>query len=438
MPEPEAEVAAPVVANVAAAPEAPTAGATAAENAAVPAATAATPAPAAVASDTEPHAHFMRRALALARSVWGRTHPNPMVGAVIVEEGEVVAEGATAADGGPHAERVALNAFAASGRRATPQTTLYVTMEPCSTEGRTGACTEAILAAGLRRVVIGTLDPNPVHAGRGLDVLRAGGVEVVEGVREAECRDLNLIFNHWITQKTPLLAAKTATTIDGRIACRTGDSRWITGEAARADVMRWRRLFPAIAVGAGTVVQDNPRLTARIEGEEEWCPLRFVFDGLLSTAHARSLPALYTDEFKHRTIVVTTPHGGLGYVRQLRERGVQVWVLPSPTQRVGWREFREKCAEERVCGVYVEGGSQVLSQLLREAQIDYLFSYQAPLLLGDDRAKPMMRGLRTERLPQAVRLAEPQHAILGHDVLTRGRVVYPSELSVDETVFSLG
>jgi len=396
------------------------------------------------------HEWFMRRAIELARSVWGTTHPNPMVGAVIIEDashdceasGRILAEGATSPDGGPHAERVALNAWREDEPYygATPYTTLYVTMEPCSTEGRTGACTDAIIASGIQRVVVGTLDPNPAHAGRGIDVLREAGIEVMTGVLEAECRGLNIIFNHWITTNTPLFAAKTATTLDGRIACRTGDSRWITGEAARADVMRWRRLFPAIAVGAGTVMQDNPRLTSRIEGEEEWCPIRFVFDGLLSTASrlgSRGLPALYTDEFKHRTIVVTTPHGGLGYVRQLRERGVQVWVLPSPTQRVGWAEFRQKCAEERIFGVYVEGGAQILSQLLREAQIDYLFSYHAPMLFGDDRAKPMMRGLRTERLHQAVRLTELQHTILGDDVLTRGRVVYPSDLSLDETVFSL-
>jgi len=397
------------------------------------------------------HEQFMRRAVELARSVWGTTHPNPMVGAVIVESsatdseapGTILAEGATSPDGGPHAERVALNAWREDEPHygATPYTTLYVTMEPCSTEGRTGACTDAIIASGIRRVVVGTLDPNPAHAGRGIDILREAGIEVMTGILEAECRGLNIIFNHWITTHTPLFAAKTATTLDGRIACRTGDSRWITGEVARADVMRWRRLFPAIAVGAGTVMQDNPRLTSRIEGEEEWCPIRFVFDGLLSTASrlsTRGLPALYTDEFKHRTIVVTTPHGGLGYVRQLRERGVQVWVLPSPTQRVGWAEFRQKCAEEQIFGVYIEGGAQILSQLLRESQIDYLFSYQAPMLFGDDRAKPMMRGLRTERLSQAVRLAEPLHTILGDDVLTRGRVVYPNDLSLDETVFSHG
>ena len=380
------------------------------------------------------HELFMQRAIALARSVWGTTHPNPMVGAVLVEHGQIVGEGATAPDGGPHAERLAL---LARGKSPRPGAVLYVTMEPCSTEGRTGACTDAIIAAGIKHVVVGTIDPNPAHAGRGLEVLRAAGVEVVSGVLEAECRDLNLIFNHWITHGTPLLAAKTASTLDGRIACRTGDSRWITGEPARADVMQWRRLFPAIAVGAGTVLHDNPRLTSRIEGREEWCPVRFVFDGLLRTVTDKQLPQVYTDQFHDRTIVVTTPHGGMGYVRKLKDLGVQVWVLPSATQRAGMADFRARCVQERITGVYFEGGVQLLSELLRERHINYLFSYRAPMLLADDRAKPMLNGLRTEKLAQAIRMTEVHHAVFGEDMLTRGRVVYPEKLNVDETVFSL-
>jgi len=380
------------------------------------------------------HERFMRRAIELARSVWGTTHPNPMVGAVLVEHDQIVGEGATAPDGGPHAERLAL---LARGKTPRPGAVLYVTMEPCSTEGRTGACTNAIIAAGIKHVVVGTTDPNPAHAGRGLDVLRAAGVEVISGVLEPECRDLNLIFNHWITTGSPLLAAKTASTLDGRIACRTGDSRWITGEPARADVMHWRRLFPAIAVGAGTIMHDDPRLTSRIEGRDEWCPVRFVFDGLLRTVTDKHLPKVYTDEFHDRTIVVTTPHGGMGYVRKLKDLGVQVWVLPSATQRAGMADFRARCAEERITGVYFEGGVQLLSELLRERQIDYLFSYRAPMLLADDRAKPMLNGLRTEKLTQAIRMTDVHHAVLGEDMLTRGRVVYPEKLNVDETVFSL-
>lgn len=185
---------------------------------------------------------FMRQALALARRNWGQTHPNPMVGALIVEEGRVVSEGSHAEDGGPHAERIALSTL---GRRPREGAVLYVTLEPCSTTGRTGACTDAIIAAGIRRVVVGSPDPNPAHSGRGFDVLRSAGIDVVPGVLETDCADLNLIFNHWIRRDTPLLAAKAGMTMDGKIACRTGESRWITNEASRADVHRWRRLFPA-------------------------------------------------------------------------------------------------------------------------------------------------------------------------------------------------
>jgi diaminohydroxyphosphoribosylaminopyrimidine deaminase/5-amino-6-(5-phosphoribosylamino)uracil reductase len=378
---------------------------------------------------------LMRRALEVARQGWGCTHPNPMVGALIVEDGQIVAEGWHAQDGAAHAEKAAL---AKLGRPPREGATLCVTLEPCSTAGRTGACTDLVIAAGIQRVVAGATDPNPAHAGRGFEVLRAAGIEVVSGVLERECTDLNLIFNHWMEHGTPLIAAKSAVTLDGRIACRSGDSRWITGEAARADVMRWRRLFPAIAVGAGTVLADNPRLTARLPGAEEWCPWRFVFDGLLRSVANRAMPAVYTDEFHERTIVVTTPHGGMGYVRKLRDLGVQVWVLPSATQRVPMGEFRRRCAQEKITAVYFEGGAQLLSQILQERQIDYLFVYRAPVLLADDRSKPALSGLRTEKLVNAIRLAEVRSEVFGDDTLTRGRVAYPEHMFIDETTFSLG
>lgn len=376
----------------------------------------------------------MRRALELARGVWGTTHPNPMVGAVVVEEGAIVAEGATAPDGGPHAEKAAL---AALGRAARPGATLYVTLEPCCTEGRTGACTDSILAAGIRKVVVGATDPNPAHAGRGFTVLRERGVDVVTGVLGRECTDLNLIFNHWITTGGPLIAAKVAATLDGKLACRTGESRWITNEASRADVHRWRRLFPGIGVGAMTVLKDNPRLTARLPGEPEWSPWRFVFDGLLRTVVDKNPPHVFTDEFRDRTIVVTTPHGGLGYVRKLRDQGVKVWVIDSPSQRVPFADFRRRCAEERIAGVLIEGGAQLISELLRARQLDYLFAYHAPLLLADDKAKSILSGLRPERVGQGVRLEDVRHDTFGGDVLMRGRIVYPEKLLVDETVFGL-
>lgn len=377
--------------------------------------------------------YFMQRALELARQAWGETHPNPMVGAVIVEDGVIVAEGYHVRDGEAHAERVAL---AALGRAPAAGAAMYVTLEPCSTTGRTGACCAAIVAAGLKRVVVGALDPNPAHAGGGITTLREQGVEVVTGVLERECTDLNLIFNHWIVTGKPLLAAKTAVTIDGRIACRTGDSRWITNEISRADVHHWRRYFPSIAVGAMTVLQDNPHLTARLPNGDTWCPLRFVFDGLLRTVVDRNMPRVYMDEHKDRTVVVTTPHGGLGYVRKLEQLGVRVWVINSDTQRVSFDDFKARCAAEKISGVYVEGGAMLVGEMLRTRGLDYLFNYRAPMLLADERAKSGFTGLRTEKLAAAVRLTDVRHAVFGDDQLMRGRVVYPEKVQVDETVFA--
>jgi diaminohydroxyphosphoribosylaminopyrimidine deaminase/5-amino-6-(5-phosphoribosylamino)uracil reductase len=380
------------------------------------------------------HERFMRRALELARQGWGTTHPNPMVGAVIVEQGEIVAEGFHRKAGEPHAEIMALHNL---GRLPRPGAVLYVTMEPCCTEGRTGACTTAIISAGLNHVVAGVTDPNPVHAGHGFEVLQGAGVQVTTGTLAEDCTDLNLVFNHWIVNQTPLIAAKAAVTLDGKIATRTNDSQWITGELARADVHRWRRLFPSIAVGAMTVMSDNPSLTSRTGGEV-WCPVRFIFDGLLRTVVDKSLPKVYTDEFKDRTIVVTTPHGGLGYVRKLQAMGVQVWNIDSPTVRAPLTEFRRRCAEAGIIGVYIEGGAQMISELIQSRQLDYLFVYRAPILLGDEKAKTAFKGLRTEKLVNAVQLEAVRHVSFGQDQLMHGRVAYPQKLQVDESVFSLG
>jgi diaminohydroxyphosphoribosylaminopyrimidine deaminase / 5-amino-6-(5-phosphoribosylamino)uracil reductase len=375
---------------------------------------------------------FMRRCLELANLGWGKTHPNPMVGALIVEDGRVVSEGFHAQAGGDHAEVAALKNL---GRTPSPGAILFITLEPCSTVGRTGACTEAILSAGLKRVVIGGRDPNPAHAGRGILYLREAGVEVQEGVLAEECDDLNIVFNHWITRQRSFFAAKVATTMDGKIACRTGASKWITEETARRDVMRWRRLFPAIGVGTNTVLQDDPRLTSRLD-EEEWCPIRFVFDGLLRTAHPKDLPSLYTDEFRDRTIVVTTEHAGTGYIRRLNAEGLNVWCFPSELPRVPFDLFRRRCTDEGIVGVYFEGGSQLLSEMMQNREIDYLFCYRAPMLFADDKAKAVLRGFRTEKMDQAIRLSQVKHASHGDDQLMRGMIQYPEKLSVDETIFS--
>jgi len=379
------------------------------------------------------HERFMQRAIELARRGWGDTHPNPLVGALIVESGEIVAEGYHAKAGEAHAEIAALKAL---GRKPKPSATLFVTLEPCCTHGRTPPCTEAIISAGIRHVVVGATDPNPAHAGHGFELLRAAGVEVTTGVLGAECADLNLIFNQWIATGRPLFAAKSGVTLDGKVATRTGDSKWITGEKARANGHVWRRYFPAIAVGAGTLRADNPRLTSRVEGRE-WCPWRLVFDGLLRSVLDKSMPGIYTDEFRDRTIVVTTPHGGLGYARKLNKLGVKTWIMESETPKVNFADFRKRCMEEGITGVFFEGGAQLLSELLQARELDYLFTYQAPVLLADDRGKSIFRGLRTETLDGAIRLDRVRHEVHGDDFLMRGFLKYPVKMFVDEATVNL-
>lgn len=324
---------------------------------------------------------WMDHALALARRAWGETHPNPMVGAVIVEEGRLAAEGWHARDGGPHAERAAL---AALGRKPKPGAVMYVTLEPCSTAGRTGACCDALRQAGIARVVIGATDPNPAHAGRGVDVLRAAGVQVTCGVRAEPCRELNLIFNHWITTGQPLLAGKLATTSDGFSRPPADASRWITGEAARENVHHWRRLFPAIAVGAGTVRADNPALTRRWRtadgAEREDCGIRFVFDSTLASASGpeTAWPRVYTDRWRERTVVVASAAADPDAEARLKSAGVGVWIQETTRGAAGWAEFSRRCAAARLSGVYLEGGASLLGDARLAGALDYGFWYRSP------------------------------------------------------------
>jgi diaminohydroxyphosphoribosylaminopyrimidine deaminase/5-amino-6-(5-phosphoribosylamino)uracil reductase len=183
---------------------------------------------------------------------------------------------------------------------------------------------------------------------------------------------------------------------------------------------------------------DNPSLTARCEGMPAECPTRFVFDGHLRSVVDRNLPGLYTDEFAARTVVVTTQHAGVGYVRKLRGMGVGVWIFESAGGSVPLALFRARCAEEGISGVLLEGGSQLMSRALIERELDYMFAYNSPVILADERAKPVLSGLRTEKLSQAIRLADVRRLTLGDDSLVRGRVVYPEKIQIDETLFSLG
>ncbi len=376
---------------------------------------------------------FMRAALDEAKKGWGETHPQPMIGAVLVEGGKVVASAYIDRPGSRCPEARLLESL---GRKPSAQASLFLTMEPGPSSNRLESGVRSIIDSGVKRVLIGASDPVVEQENKGSDALKEAGLEVERRILIEDCEDLNLVFNHWINHKTPILAAKSATTLDGKIACRTGESKWITGEQARQDVMRWRRLFPAIGVGAGTLIEDDPRLTSRIDGEEEWCGVRFVIDGLLRTAMERFLPSIYTDDFRDNTIVVTTDAAGTGYIRRLETEGVNVWVLPASNMKVPFPEFRKKCYDVGINGIYFEGGSKLTSELLHMRELDYHFNYRAPILLGDDKAKPVYRGMRIEKLSHALRLERVCTETFGDDQLMRGYLSYPSRSDVDETVFS--
>ena len=351
----------------------------------------------------------MRRALELARQAWGRTHPNPMVGAVITEGGRIVAEGFHAKAGEPHAEVMALRAL---GRKPALDAVLHVTLEPCCTHGRTPPCVDAILAAGFRTVVVGARDPNPAHAGHGLELLRAKGVAVVEGVLGEECAELNLIFNHWITRGAPLIALKVAATLDGKLTLPAGQGRAITGPAAQAYVHRLRRLFPAIAVSADTALADNPRLTARGD-DGETCPVRFVLDRHFKTAGRTGLN-LFQDAHRTRTIVV-----GLGAAAKKSDlawyeaEGVQVWSLVG--DEVSFLQvWAERCAQEKITGVLVEAGPRLAASLLATGAADYLYAFVAPRS-GDPTAPGWQDGVT---IPAGLLRA----SLVGSDALYQGRL----------------
>lgn len=360
--------------------------------------------------------YFMTRALNLARKAWGCTHPNPMVGAVIVHSGVIIAEGWHRRAGSAHAEVEALKEVKGKLPEAA---TLYLTLEPCSTVGRTGACTDAIIASGIRRVMVGAEDPNPAHTGRGIEILRQAGIEVTTGVMADECADLNLIFNHWIVQKAPFFGAKMALTLDGKFAASSGHSKWVSSEVARADVMRWRRYFPAIAVSANTVIADNPRLTSRM-GEVIFCPRRLILDRDLKTIEFAETLAVYSDDYASNTIVVCLKTAEPARKEQAKSRGLEIWELNAVGDQVDWESLRQRCAEEAVYGVYFEPGPRLATAILESAKTDYLFVYKSSKFMADSAAPGIGTLRQTKTMQEAIELKRVHHQIFQDDVLIRG------------------
>lgn len=315
---------------------------------------------------------FMRRALELAHLAWGKTHPNPMVGAVIVKGGKIIAEGYHKKDGDLHAERNAINSLTQSPEGAT----IYVSLEPCSTKGRTGACTDAIIASGIKKVVIGTLDPNPAHAGKAIGILENAGIECKVGVLEKECRDLNIIFNHFITEKNALLAIKYAQTKNGKIAEKRGVPSQITSEVARAHLMHYRALFPAIAVGFGTLLADNPSLTVRDESGES-SNARFILDRNLNCAKLNlSNYKVFSDKFKDLTTVVCDLGAPIENLEFLKSKGVKTLQIKTrrEEEKLFWQNLK---VDIKLPAIMVEGGAKILTSIARCNAADYAFKYIA-------------------------------------------------------------
>jgi diaminohydroxyphosphoribosylaminopyrimidine deaminase/5-amino-6-(5-phosphoribosylamino)uracil reductase len=270
---------------------------------------------------------YMRLALRLARRAYGRTSPNPMVGAVVAKAGKILGRGWHHRAGEPHAEIEALRNATKNGN-SSKSATLYVTLEPCCTHGRTPPCTDAIIAAGIKRVVVGATDPNPQHAGRGFAILQQAGIEVVHGVLAEECTRLNEAFNHWIVRRTPLVTVKAAMTLDGKIATASGESKWITGERARAYGMKLRQGSDAILVGINTVLADDPSLTVRATGRAPARPLRRII--LDSLARTPVTAQVVTDEHAGLTTIVVSDQAPQKRVAALAKK---VTVLTAPVAK---------------------------------------------------------------------------------------------------------
>ena len=339
-------------------------------------------------------ARFMARALALAGRGVGRTHPNPSVGAVFVRGGRIVGEGFTAPAGGPHAEMRALRQAGVRAQGAD----LYVTLEPCAHVGRTPPCLDALLPLRLRRVVVATPDPNPRVRGRSLRRLRASGVVVELGQGAEAAQAIMAGYRSHILRGRPLVTLKLATTLDGRIATRTGDSRWITGPAARRRTHELRDVHDAILVGAGTVRADDPVLTCRIPGGRN--PVRVVMCGPTLDLPAR---ARVLDVRAARTWVVTVVGADEARMARLRRRGVDVLVVPGRRGRVRTAAVLHALAARGITSVLVEGGATVAAAWLRDAVVDRVVWFLAPSLLGGD-GTAAIAGLGIQRAAAALRL----------------------------------
>lgn len=338
---------------------------------------------------------FMKRAIELAKQGVGWTAPNPLVGAVVVKNGRVIGEGYHRKYGELHAERNALAACTEDPAGAT----LYVTLEPCCHYGKTPPCTEIIIEKKIAKVVIGSRDPNPKVAGKGARILREHGIEVVEDYMREVCDALNPVFFHYITTKTPYVVLKFAMTLDGKIATRTGASKWITGEAARNHVHQLRGRYAGILAGIGTVLADDPMLNCRIDGAHQ--PLRIILDSHLRipmgsrlVRSAKEYPLLIVCNESTRD-----REEGTNRIQKLEEAGAKVWTLPEKNGQPDLNVLMQRLGEEKIDSVLIEGGGTVNEAALKAHIVHHVYAYIAPKIFGGEDAKTPVEGSGI-RLPQ--------------------------------------
>ena len=363
--------------------------------------------------------HFMTQALEMAARGRGFTYPNPMVGAVVVKDGKVVGTGYHHAAGEPHAEVNAIEDAGAETRDAT----IYVTLEPCNHVGRTPPCTKKILAAGIRKVVVAMADPNPDVKGGGNAFLREKGLEVVSGICEDEARKLNEVFVKFICTGRPFVILKCAATLDGQIATRTGDSKWVTGELAREHVHAVRHAMDAIMVGAGTVMNDDPSLTTRLGSENGRDPHRIILDSRFSIS---PLARLFQQASSARTYIAAGPAAGdkgiLARRDALKAAGADILETPLKEGRVDLSALMGILGGAGITSLLIEGGGQVIGSALSAGIVDKVLFFYAPKILGGNDGVPICSGRGPDLMKDCLTLKDTRVERFGEDVLIEGYI----------------
>lgn len=359
------------------------------------------------------HEFYMNLAIQNAMAMKGQTDPNPLVGAVIVNDNRIVGVGAHLQAGESHAEIHALQ----MARDKAKGGAIYVTLEPCSHYGRTPPCAEAIIRAGIQRVVIATLDPNPLVSGNGVKILKEHEVEVIIGVCEEEAKKMNEVFNKYITKKQPFVTIKAAATLDGKIATDTFDSKWITSEEARCDVHQLRHENQAILVGINTVIQDNPSLTARIPNGRN--PIRVIVDSALRIP----LDAKVVTDYEAETWIFTTENHSFEKRRLLEESGIKVWVT-SGQKEVDLQQLLQILGEHSVSSLFVEGGGTIQTSFFKQKLVDKFVLYIAPKLVGGENAPTFLKGVGIEKMSDAIEFSHLELRKVGKDYKFVGYPVF--------------